>query len=275
MRERGTMKEDRLIDYLRELDDEQESSDPRWMALAHGSLSEADAEALRREAPEEYEIFRPFDPARREAIIDRVLRGDRGAPEPPMFERIRARIAGARVFVTGLAASAAVAVAILFGGGKVPAVGEWSGSYKGGQLATLGAPSAGEKSEYEVVLGEGRLILLLRPAENVEYEPNYRCELEPVSEASKTAAVGGGPQVNFNPAIAAKKHAHGTVSIAGTRAELFPGLPEGTWKFICAVGPGELPKERLSTLPRRPEDQSYEIFIFDKLLHLKPRAGER
>lgn len=262
--------EKRLIDHLRELDREQDSTDPRWSALVHGSLSEDEVEALRRESPEEFEIFRPLDPERRDDIIERVLRGARPQPiEPSLFERLQNGIAAwkrrSALIFASVATAAAAAGALFLIPPRVPAVGQWDGIYEGGQFAELGTPSPNDKPEFHVVLGEGRLILRLRPEEPVDYKPNYRCELEP--------AEGDGPPVTFNPSVQAKLHPHGTVKIEGTRAELFPGLSEGTWKFICAVGPRELPKERLSTLPPKSEKQDYAILTFDKLIRLKPRSG--
>jgi hypothetical protein len=80
--------DERLLGALRPVARERDPlSDPRWDALAHGSLSEEEAAALREEAKrspamaEAYEVFRPLDAAVKEAMAARVAAG-RGGPRP-------------------------------------------------------------------------------------------------------------------------------------------------------------------------------------------------
>lgn len=180
-------------DLLRELaraareEEEEERRDPRWDALAAGTLPAEEEEALRREADssmaaaERYEAFRPLDERFRERMVASIRAGQGGAarpvgaePEEAALGRAQraaqepADLAAARrrralrarwAAVVGLAAAAALLVVVWpRGGGPLPAYearltgGVESLRGPGGPPAAPAAPVFVPGNAFELVL---------------------------------------------------------------------------------------------------------------------------
>src|SRR6185369_9714559 len=97
-------RDQRLLDAVQQVARERDAlSDPRWDALAKGTLSEEDEAVLREEAArspamaEAYELFRPFDAATKEAMIARVLAANPVVPKARRWWRAGATLAAAVV----------------------------------------------------------------------------------------------------------------------------------------------------------------------------------
>ncbi|WP_437313099.1 hypothetical protein [Sorangium sp. So ce385] len=242
------------------------TADPRWDALAERELSADDEVELRAQAGRStaaraaLEAFRPFDESERDAFEAQVMTAMEAtpaatsgaaptaavpslspaaaqvatsaastAPQPktviaPLRARRRALVAMAS---TGLLATAAAAL-LLFRPAAGPPFPGYTLSIAGGERNARGAPGAPAAPR----IGPGSLVeLVLRPATPVR---------GPV--AVRGVLVQGGRRETWRPPV--EITADGVVRIAGTREALFPGLPDGPWEVVLAVGrPDALPAD--------------------------------
>jgi hypothetical protein len=210
--------------------------DPRWAELAMGSLSEDDAEDLRRASPDLYEIYRPFDGDEHERLVtaiagrlaarapasstlaagaDPAPRTDGGAPVVSIsgWRRARAPIAGA------LAAAAAIAVVV----SQKPPPLELAWSEQRGGAASAPHLSSVAGSPHE------RLAEMIVPVTPIRGRVAVRGAL--LVEPGRTDPGRVRPW-----ALAAEPTSENVIVISGTRRDLFPGVPRGEWDMVVAVG---------------------------------------
>jgi hypothetical protein len=214
-------------------DDELEGAeDPRWHALTLGTLSEDEAATLRVEAPERYELRRPFSADERDRLFTRVeetldakarIAAPRSA-QTPWWQRRPVQISAGFALAAMLALSALPL--------RSPAVEvAWSpprgGEFKTPRLSSDPNAPPADRRLSEVIVPvrpvRGRLVvrgaLLARPW---------------TSEPGHVRAWN----LDAEPTI------DNTIVIAGTRGELFPGAPSGEWEMYVALGrPGPLLSE--------------------------------
>lgn len=208
--------------------DEDWVEDPRLDALSAGELSEAEGQALRARddpmADPAFEAFRPIDEAGKQRFVDAIVSQQQqgaGAKVLP-FPKKRAWLASAGV-VGALAAAAAFALVVSTGGPEP--LPDYELDVLGGESGVRSKPTEGVPR-----LVEGsRLELRLRPATRTTGPLEVRGAL-----ARGDTVHPWSPPVHQDP--------DGAARIAGTREELFPDIPDGTWTIVVAIGrPDELP----------------------------------
>ncbi|HEY8211969.1 MAG TPA: hypothetical protein VIG99_31020 [Myxococcaceae bacterium] len=209
---------DPSLDLVRDAARERDPmADPRWDALARGALSSEEEAELRRKDPEAFEALRPLDAAAQARMVsgavEALLPAPRTAKVIPLMRR--------RLPVAILAAAAAVVLAVWLGrpAGPLPA---YELALAGGEREVRSGSSP-EAPVPRLDAPQSRLEVRLRPAAEVQGDVAWRCALE-----------GEGGRRPWSPAGAVKPG--GTVVIAGTREELFAGVPSGLWTIACEVG---------------------------------------
>lgn len=241
--------------------------DPRWLALAEGTLdAEGEAElvaAARAAGMDEDAIaaFRPRGGGEDERLAEVALgalrggekaRGEKagegekekageGAREKGGGEKAggAARetaggpsnvVAFRRRWQAGVVAAVALAagVALFLGQGGGPELPGYSMQIEGGVKDVRLAPSV-EVGVPEIV-AESRVVISLRPAQRVVSSVGARGFL-----------VGEAGAIDWNPRVEVSEG--GAVRIAGVGRELFRGVPAGNWQVVVAVGdPAKLPE---------------------------------
>lgn len=264
--------------------------DPRWDALAKGSLTKEQEEELRasaeRSAKEQqaFEAFRPLDDGARARFADRILasldEAQEGSPiqgEAPAAEEPRAEppseapaadvipFPGRRralrtiLVATPLAAAAAAAVFLLRPAEKTSPVPSYELVISGGERE---ARSATDPAVGVLRLGPGsRLTLTLRPATSVEGPIAVRGLLVQgghIAPSEKDPAKGDRAVREWSPQVAITSD--GAARIDGAKEALFPGIPAGEWEILLAVGrPSELPAaDTLREAAALPESETPE-----------------
>lgn len=265
-------KEDNLLETLGRVGRQQEaSSDPRWAALAAGTLSEAEAEALRREAEltedgrRRYELFRPFDEGTRERVFERLsaeaaAAGGNNAPKSPepappaRVTPLRAKVRARASFAIAAAMAIAAAFAFLF----LPK------SFA--PLPTYELAARGESAQ------QGDSDPPSSPLRLTDWDSSFEVILSPEKEAGGDVvartllAQGRNVRAWAPPPKLITSTQGGVISFKGTKRELFPEIPPGTWTLVIAVGrPGAMPKdEELLTEAERSDGHAakpgYQVF---------------
>jgi hypothetical protein len=260
------MRDDELLQRLAELARQEEDEatgrlDPRWDALAAGTLAPAEAEALRKEAagaPEKaaaYEAFTPLGEEFRGRVVEAVRGGLTaaeesptdwvGSPQPaapptplrklrrlsPPASRIDRQDGRRRAWMGGAVAAALAAAVVLV------VLRPWTGPEP---LPAYTGHLAGRTQEWRAGEGEqtqpgaplfapgNRLELVLSPEESVAKPP-----------VVKTFLAHGGELAPWP--IPFEVSGHGAVRLAGTVGEDVR-LPPGQSTLVVAIGrPGSLP----------------------------------
>lgn len=236
---------ERVADLARE---EEMAADPRWQALAAGTISEADrAEllALAERSPEArraYEIFQPFGPDLTDEIVDRLgpkiaaVKGNSRAPPAPSGSPEVVPIRPRRApWSTGLllaacfAAIAGASYLVL-----LPSAPERIAAYTKDVRGERAQRGTSRDEDAPVRLGPGAPFeMKLSPA-------------RPVNGSIGVAAAlrSGGSLRRWEPPVVISPD--GVVTIKGPREALFAGVPAGEWELLVALG-------RPSALPATPE----------------------
>ncbi|MDI3289266.1 hypothetical protein [Polyangium sp. 15x6] len=226
--------------------------DPRWSALAEGSLPEQDRAALEeiaRRSPrheEAWHMLRPLDEKARARFTDGILAQmakekaaaeESPAPAPPPREGAQViPLPKKRTWVPAVAAlAAAAAVALLVG---LPARGPSNGdplpayevSLLGGEHSTRAEPAPTDPRP-PLRLGPGSsLEIVLRPA-----TPDRK----PIAAGGFLIQDGRARVWPIQPEISPD----GAIRVAGERETLFPNLSAGSYEIVIAVGRvGALPE---------------------------------
>jgi hypothetical protein len=231
---------DESIAALRAAHGREAPTDPRWEALSLGTLSPDEAEALRRESPEQFEIYRPFDEDESGRIARRVEERLAAArPQARPARRWAPAWAGAAV---AMAAGAALFLSLR----HHPMELAWS-EPRGGKLGTAHL-SSDPSDVYPKVLSE-----VIVPV-HVEGDIAVRGAL--LVRADKPAS-----QLAYDWGLPAKPNAENEIVISGTRGELFPGAGSGEWDMMVVVGrPGPpLSESDLRRLADRGSDADYQV----------------
>jgi hypothetical protein len=202
---------------------EEAADDPRWRALAGGTLSDAERDALHAEAMQSeegcarWELYRPFDAQERSRLLDGVRRRiheDRAR---------RRRWARPRDMVVGVAASAmamAMAAGLYLNVARDPAPAAWTAGW-GSTLAS----GADREPLFTLRDPDDRLQATLRGSAD-----------EPL--AVRGAALAGAEGSREHRAV----DLHETSGDANdfflgeTRKVLFPCVPAGDWKLVVVLG---------------------------------------
>jgi hypothetical protein len=205
--------------------------DPRWTALAQGTLSEDGVEALRRASPELHEMYRPFDAAEDDRLVSALaarlappapslaaLCSDGARPASPVvpiawWRRSPAPVAGA------LALAAAAAFAFL----RPPPPVELAWSEQRGGAASAPHLSSVPGSPHD------RLAEMIVPVTPQKDRLAVR--------GAVLLAPGRTDPGRVRPwSLSAEPTAENVVVLSGTRRDLFPGVPRGEWDMVVAVG---------------------------------------
>jgi hypothetical protein len=218
-------------------------ADPRWEALAHGTLGEADRaelEALAQrsdEARRALDLHRPLDALEEEELIERALaRASKQTPDPaspspsptPVIPQ-RPRRLGLAAFVSLASVAAAVVLFLQVDRGGVtpgPLPSYSSPAITGEQLQRgVASPDVPEH-----VFGPGSEVeLVLRPDVPAR---------GPI--AAHTFLGRGGHVAAWGAPI--EVSTDGSVRIAGSYETIFRGVPPGPVDLVIAVGrPGRVP----------------------------------
>jgi hypothetical protein len=212
--------------------EEDVAADPDWEALASGQLSAEDEAALVARAQRTsagrvaYEAFRPLDEVERGEIEAKIL-AQRGARDPPAVTPLRRRrVLWAFAAAAALAGAFALFVPRFSGEAMVPA---YELAMAGGEQMERGTPDAqGSAPRF----GPGSMVeIVARPKVAVAGKVDVRGAL--VQDGRSQA---WRPPLEITP--------EGVAHIAGTRETVFPGVPDGAWELVLAVGrPGALPQD--------------------------------
>jgi CHAT domain-containing protein/tetratricopeptide (TPR) repeat protein len=229
------MDQDELLKKLGQLGRARDpTSDPRWEALSAGALSKEEAEALRREseATEEgkrlHALFQPLEPEARQRSFDQVmakLELERKGDKPPRDGEKAKRPFLARKVFAGAALAMAASIA-LFLTTRAPVVEPSVVAYSmvaHGEQSTRALPGPSDDSAPLRLSSPGsRLELRLDPIRGIE------------SPKVKLLLLGEGTihPISFALTLAP----NGSLSISGTKEELFPGIPPGSYQLVVAVG---------------------------------------
>ncbi|WP_437935121.1 hypothetical protein [Sorangium sp. So ce341] len=212
-------------------------ADPRWDEVAAGKLSAEQRAALRGRSAAAQEAFRAFEPldgAERDAIEAQVVAALAGAapvekPAPAASLPTRAAAAprrrrGTLLLSAAAALAAALAALVVLRPARAPSLPAYALALEGGEWEERGAgraPGAAPR------LGPGsRVELILRPELPVHGPIAVRGALVQGVHARPWS-----PPVELSP--------DGAVRIAGTREAVFPGVPDGAWEIVLAVGRAE------------------------------------
>lgn len=222
-----------LGDVAREMDREEgQRLDPRWDRLSAGELSAEEERELRAlagtpgAAGEAYEAFRPLG----EDFRADLLRAARETLKPVVPEQPKARILSfpprrTAVFTAGLAAAAAILLAITLGLPKPDAVPAYAAVLEGGVRATRA------EDEAPAFVPGSRFEILLRPSTTVEGPLALHAFLE--------RSPGGELEPWDAPAEIAPS---GAVLIRGTLGRELKASP-GDWTLWLVIGrPASLPE---------------------------------
>ena len=247
--------DDDLLQALGDLArDEDPAQDLRLDQLSAGTLCEDEREALRARnvpmAEDVIEAFRPIDEAGKERFVDAILaqQTEPASTVVPLPSK-RKWLAG-----TGVAGAVALAAAIaLFVSTRGPApLPDYDLVVLGGESGVRSKPAEGVP---RLVAGS-RLELRLRPATRTSGTLEVRGALKRGADVRTWS-----PPVHQDP--------DGAARIVGTREELFPGIPNGTWTVVVGIG-------RPDTLPTDPktlfEWQAHEP-VGTSLHHLNVQLG--
>ncbi len=238
---------DALLDDLGRVGREREAPvDPRWEALAAGTLSAEEAEALRQEAEgseegkRKYELFRPFDETETErgfAKLNAELAKEKAAsapapaPAPVEETKTKGTVTPLRPASRRWAAAAgalALAAAFAFVMLLPPIV-----SYELAASAEQRERSAPGVSDAPLRLSdpESKLTLSLTPLKGGD-----------ASFIVKALLMQEGQIRSFNlPSSVAQPGL--AITVSGSKAKLFPDVPAGTWTLVLAVGrPDAIPE---------------------------------
>ncbi|WP_438023404.1 hypothetical protein [Sorangium sp. So ce233] len=233
--------------------EEDVAADPRWDELAAGTLPAEQQTALRARstaAPEALRAFEPLNDAERDAIeaqvvaaMEKAVPAAKVAPaEAAPAASLRATAAAVpsrrrRVAVVLSAAAslaAVLAALVVLRPARGPALPAYALLLDGGEREERGgAPSPDAAPR----LGPGsRVELILRPELPVHGPIAIRGALVQRGRVVRAWS----PPAEISP--------DGAVRIAGTREAVFPGVPDGAWDIIVAVGRAEA----LEALPADP-----------------------
>ncbi|AUX45863.1 uncharacterized protein SOCE26_073590 [Sorangium cellulosum] len=235
--------------------EEDVAADPRWDEVAAGKLSADQQAALRARSTAAQEAFHAFEPlsdaerdeieARVVAALGAVAPAEQAAPAEtaapaqkvaPAEELAPASSPRAKVVVVpwwrrpafALAAAgslaAVLAALVVLRPARAPALPAYALALASGEGEERGAaPAPGAAPR----LGPGsRVELILRPERPVQ---------GPI--AVRGALVQGGRARAWTPPVEISPD--GAVRIAGTREAVFPGVPDGAWDIVLAVGRAE------------------------------------
>jgi hypothetical protein len=204
---------DPTIETLGVVRHQEVEADPRWRDLALGALPAVQAEALRQAAPHLHEIHRPFDEAEHARLLDWVearLAGKRRVA-PARWRR------GLLRAMATVAAAGAVALAFLHPGHDSLELA-WSEPRSGGpHVSHLSSAPGARLTE---------LIVPVRPV------------ADPIAIRGALLLRPGGADPERARAWRAplKLTQDNEIVLAGTRAELFPGMDSGDWDMVIVVG---------------------------------------
>ncbi len=202
--------EDETIEALRVAHRRAAEADPRWRALTLGALSTEEAEALRREDPDLYEIHRPFDDDDHARLLDRVEARLPRRSRAVWWRRPIPEVAAA------LAAAAALALAVV--------------STRPRPLDLAWSASRGDTAPAHLSSAPGdRLTEMIVPVHPVDGPIAVRGSL-----LLRPGGAGPGSACTW-PLHVVPSRDH-EIILSGTRAELFPGVASGDWDMIVVVG---------------------------------------
>lgn len=202
--------------------DREGALDPRWEALASGTLGPSDMRALRELDPALYEVFRPPSDVEGVALTERVLdAANVGAPK-------RAR------WRAGLAVVALVTACVAFA------------------LLLARPPSGGPLPDYEIVMNDEvwRTGDRVVPVEKTRGAP-WRIDLRPSTRIEGPVGFLGflARENDVRPwAPAAEVGPKGTIRISGPVETLFAGVPEGQWDIVLIVARPEVLNARAKSI---------------------------
>ncbi len=214
--------------------------DPRWEALALGTLSAAQAEALRLEAPDRYDVYRPFDADEHAKILAGVQAGLRESPAQGRVRRgpWRQRIGGA-----GVALAFAASLAAMFSVRSVrPLEVAWSDT-RGGSPAAAHLSSAPDDAITEVIV------------------PVHAFDGEFAVRGALVVRPGSADPARVRTLALATVPTRSRIIVSGTRASLFPGAESGEWDMVVIVGrPGPaLAESEVRSLLDHGSDGEYQV----------------
>jgi hypothetical protein len=244
---------ERVAEAARELDP---LADPRWEALAAGTISEADRADLHAMADRSDAARRAWD----------MLQPRSAQQQRELAETVVGRAAAARrrwwppaVAATALAAG----VAFMLVHRPPPQQ----------QPATRAAAIP----PYAMAVTGGTVVLMAHEGTCQQLDPGGRCEvmLRPAKDAGKVdvkAALSDGTSVRpWSPPFEIAPS--GAVRIRLVKDEAFAGVPAGRWEMIFAVGrPEALPAtpEALAKAAAAPDDSgppTFRVFRAEVVLH--------
>jgi hypothetical protein len=203
--------EDEMIERLRAA--RRAEGDPRWQALTLGALSAEESEALRREAPEQFEVHRPFDDAEQARLFDGLQQrlGEKSRVIPLASWRRRLLRVAAPL-------AAAAAVALVFASTR-PGPVEVAWSEPRGDAAVVHLSSAPGARLTELIIPRSPLKGPIAVRGSLLARPR-----------------GAGPGRVHAWSLTGTSTADGEIVISGTREGLFPGVESGDWDMIVIVG---------------------------------------
>jgi hypothetical protein len=218
---------DPTLDLVREAARERDPlEDPRWEALARGELSPEQAEELRRADPEAFEALRPMDELTQRRMVGRAVESLAGEPVPLHVEIPPVARKGWRrgVAIAMLAAASATVLYIpvsLIRGQDEPAPVYLMMVSGGEREVRSGQPVPGAVPR--MTTPETKVEIWLRPITAFRADVAWKCALE-----GKDGLRPWEPGIQPTP--------DGVIAVAGTRSQLFPGVPDGLWTIVCEIG---------------------------------------